>query len=189
MSATIAEGFSAQNVAFGMGGGLLQKVNRDTMSFATKLNYIQYKDGSERDIMKYPKTDKAKVSLPGILRVRRENGLVTVVPRDVNDTTRDNDDLLEVVYDCKPINFKWPDFNTVRMNLKLNWKRSPKKHNVISPSLKAKIDLCIERDSKVGSVKYNEDDFVDGPDVPEVEEDFDLSFSKSPKIKKVKKVL
>jgi nicotinic acid phosphoribosyltransferase len=34
--------FSAQNVAFGMGGGLLQKVNRDTMSFATKLMYIKY---------------------------------------------------------------------------------------------------------------------------------------------------
>ena len=31
-------GFSAQNVVFGMGGGLLQKINRDTMSFTTKLS-------------------------------------------------------------------------------------------------------------------------------------------------------
>jgi nicotinic acid phosphoribosyltransferase len=38
-----AEGFAADNVAYGMGGGLLQKVNRDTMSFATKLNHIVYK--------------------------------------------------------------------------------------------------------------------------------------------------
>jgi hypothetical protein len=36
----VKAGFSLQSVAFGMGGGLLQKVNRDTMSFATKLSHI-----------------------------------------------------------------------------------------------------------------------------------------------------
>ena len=41
-------GYSAQNVAYGMGGGLLQKVNRDTMAFATKLSKIIYQDGTER---------------------------------------------------------------------------------------------------------------------------------------------
>jgi nicotinamide phosphoribosyltransferase len=51
-----------------MGGGLLQKCNRDTMSFATKLSFLKYKGGREEEIMKYPKTDKAKVSLPGVLR-------------------------------------------------------------------------------------------------------------------------
>lgn len=30
-----------QTVAFGMGSGLLHKLNRDTMSFATKLNHIK----------------------------------------------------------------------------------------------------------------------------------------------------
>jgi len=35
--AVLEEGFSAQNVAYGMGGALLQKCNRDTMSFATKV--------------------------------------------------------------------------------------------------------------------------------------------------------
>jgi len=57
----LAEGYSAQNVAFGMGGGLLQKVNRDTMSFATKLSHITYADGTSRDVMKTPKTDSGKV--------------------------------------------------------------------------------------------------------------------------------
>jgi nicotinic acid phosphoribosyltransferase len=42
LQAVLAANYSAQNVAFGMGGGLLQKVNRDTMSFATKLMYIRY---------------------------------------------------------------------------------------------------------------------------------------------------
>lgn len=43
-----------------MGGGLLQKVNRDTMQFATKLCHIVYADGSSRDIAKMPKSDAAK---------------------------------------------------------------------------------------------------------------------------------
>lgn len=41
-------GYSAQNVAYGMGGGLLQKLNRDTMSFATKLSHLTYSDGETR---------------------------------------------------------------------------------------------------------------------------------------------
>ncbi|RKP16430.1 NAPRTase-domain-containing protein, partial [Rozella allomycis CSF55] len=41
-------GFSSMNLALGMGGGLLQKLNRDTMSFATKLCYIEYVDGTDR---------------------------------------------------------------------------------------------------------------------------------------------
>ena len=48
-----------------MGGGLLQKVNRDTMSFATKLSHVMYADGTEADIMKSPTGDSGKVSFPG----------------------------------------------------------------------------------------------------------------------------
>jgi nicotinic acid phosphoribosyltransferase len=48
-------GYSPQSVAFGMGGGLLQKVNRDTMSFATKLSFIRYADGRAVDVMKRPR--------------------------------------------------------------------------------------------------------------------------------------
>ncbi len=49
-----------QAVVFGMGGGLLQKVNRDTMQFATKLCHVVYADGTARDIAKMPKSDAAK---------------------------------------------------------------------------------------------------------------------------------
>ena len=52
--------FCVQAVAYGMGGGLLQRVNRDTMQFATKLCHIVYADGSKRDIAKMPKSDAAK---------------------------------------------------------------------------------------------------------------------------------
>jgi hypothetical protein len=35
------------------------------MSFATKLCHMVYADGARRDVMKYPKTDSSKFSLPG----------------------------------------------------------------------------------------------------------------------------
>ena len=57
---TLPSALGVQAVAYGMGGGLLQRVNRDTMQFATKLCHIVYADGSQRDIAKMPKSDAAK---------------------------------------------------------------------------------------------------------------------------------
>ena len=36
------------------------------MSFATKLSHIVYEDGRERDVIKTPKTDSAKVTGLGL---------------------------------------------------------------------------------------------------------------------------
>lgn len=58
------EGWSADNVAFGMGGGLLQMNNRDTMKFAMKCSAIKI-NGEWRDVFKDPVTDKGKVSKRG----------------------------------------------------------------------------------------------------------------------------
>jgi nicotinamide phosphoribosyltransferase len=74
LDAVLAEGYSAQSVAFGMGGGLLQKVNRDTCSFATKLCHIVYADGRAEDVMKQPQTDAGKFSLPGECGVTHRGG-------------------------------------------------------------------------------------------------------------------
>ncbi|KAF9578601.1 hypothetical protein BGW38_005517, partial [Lunasporangiospora selenospora] len=109
LDAVEKEGFSAQNCAFGMGGGLLQKLNRDTLSFATKLSHIVYEDGTEsllplvddvtRDVMKYPKTDSDKISMPGVLDVvRNEKGIPMVYPRSA-DGVPHKDNILKVVYD------------------------------------------------------------------------------------------
>jgi len=46
-------GFSTDNVAFGMGGALLQKVDRDTQKFAFKCSAIKVK-GEWRDVQKSP---------------------------------------------------------------------------------------------------------------------------------------
>jgi nicotinamide phosphoribosyltransferase len=56
--------FSAENVAFGMGGGLLQKVDRDTMKWAMKTSAIKV-NGFWRDVYKDPVTDPGKVSKRG----------------------------------------------------------------------------------------------------------------------------
>jgi len=117
------EGFSAENMVFGMGAGLLQKLNRDTMSFACKLCYIQYKDGTERDVMKFPKTDSGKFSLPGILKVERDENFVPKILCGSEEDVGSKNNLLKVVYDHGPVkNFKWDDFTTVRERVNFEWK-------------------------------------------------------------------
>ena len=69
-----SEGFSASNIAFGIGGSLLQKINRDTMKFAYKCSAI-VADGKLIEVYKQPITDSGKDSKRGRLDlVRGENG-------------------------------------------------------------------------------------------------------------------
>ena len=49
----VEEGFSVENIAFGMGGALLQKVDRDTQKFAFKCSSIVI-DGEEIEVRKNP---------------------------------------------------------------------------------------------------------------------------------------
>ena len=70
-------GFSADNVAFGQGGALLQQVNRDTMQFAMKCSSvgIQGDDGLEwRDVYKQPATDPGKNSKRGRVTLWESGG-------------------------------------------------------------------------------------------------------------------
>ncbi|HEY4370670.1 MAG TPA: nicotinate phosphoribosyltransferase [Burkholderiales bacterium] len=64
-------GYSAENLAFGMGGGLLQQVNRDTMQWAMKCSAIEV-DGEWRDVYKDPVTDAGKRSKRGRLELVRD---------------------------------------------------------------------------------------------------------------------
>lgn len=60
-------GYSATNIAFGMGGGLLQKdFDRDTQKFAFKCCWAKV-DGKEIEVYKDPITDPGKVSKRGLL--------------------------------------------------------------------------------------------------------------------------
>lgn len=141
LDAVLKEGFSAQNVAFGMGGGLLQKVNRDTLSFATKLSHITYADGTPRDIMKAPKTDSTKFSLPGKLQVSNKNGIPTVFPAPHDLTSMQHKaNMLQIVYDNGPVDEKvWDTFDVIRERVEKEWSLKPIHADVISDELKAKI--------------------------------------------------
>jgi len=143
LDAVLAAGFAAHNVAFGMGGGLLQKLNRDTMSFATKLSYIRYADGKVRQVMKCPKTDMSKVSLPGILKVKRVHGIPTVFP--AKEDEKDPEDLLVVVYDCGPVaGHTWPTFTELRERVKKEWTTVPKAYDPVSAELRVNIDAWVK---------------------------------------------
>lgn len=79
MDMMISEGFSVENIAFGMGGALLQKVDRDTQKFAFKCSSITI-NGEEIDIRKNPieinekgeRVSSFKKSKAGRLKLVRE---------------------------------------------------------------------------------------------------------------------
>lgn len=146
LKAVLEAGYSAQNVAFGMGGGLLQKLNRDTMSFATKLCRIVYEDGTPRDVMKTPKTDYDKFSLPGRLQVLKQKGVATAYPSPAQWENRlIEDSLLKVVYDHGPVKDRiWDDFDTIRERTEREWQKAPVRANAISNQLQVKIDKIIK---------------------------------------------
>lgn len=66
-------GFSTDNIAFGMGGGLLQHCNRDTFGFAMKCSAIKV-NGEWRDVFKQPVDQPNKKSKKGRLTLVREKG-------------------------------------------------------------------------------------------------------------------
>ena len=55
-------GYSADNIAFGMGGALLQGLDRDTQKFAMKCSAVKFGLGEWIDVFKDPKTDRQKRS-------------------------------------------------------------------------------------------------------------------------------
>lgn len=86
-------GFSAENMVFGMGGGLLQKVNRDTQRFAFKCSAAKRND-SWVPVYKKP-LDVSKASKRGRMALVKDNG----VYRTVGHTTGLPDELVTVFED------------------------------------------------------------------------------------------
>ena len=88
--------WSIDNIAFGMGGGLLQGVNRDTFKFAMKQNAIKIAGQDWRDVQKDPITSSGKKSKAGRQALIMQDGTYqTIRVEDLNG--RQN--LLEVVYE------------------------------------------------------------------------------------------
>lgn len=73
-------GYATDNLAFGMGGALLQRLDRDTQKFALKCSAARV-GGEWIDVYKDPVTDKGKQSKRGrmtLLRHREYGGFRTV---------------------------------------------------------------------------------------------------------------
>lgn len=89
-------GFSLENIAFGMGAELQQKVNRDTSKFAMKLSAIK-RNEQWQDAFKQPITDPGKVSKKGVLKLISINGEFKTVRAD-DEQYASLEDNLEVVF-------------------------------------------------------------------------------------------
>lgn len=104
------DGYSADNIAFGQGGKLLQGVDRDTQKFAMKCSYIRV-NGIDRDVFKSPITDMGKESKKGrVTLYQNDEGYFT----DIEGRT-DATEVLEVVFENGKI-VKEYNFDEVRKN-------------------------------------------------------------------------
>ena len=98
---------STDNIVFGMGGKLLQGVNRDTLSFAQKACAAKV-NGVWKDVVKDPVTDQGKRSKPGIQALVKDDAGKFITVREDELNGRQN--LLESVFKDgelkQPITFK-----------------------------------------------------------------------------------
>lgn len=109
----MAANYSPDNIVFGSGGGLLQKVNRDTLKFAMKASAIKVRqpakdpiyNGEVRDvwvgIVKDPITDPGKKSKEGVLTLVRSRmtGQLQTARTDLGKLYGEFEDVMVTVYD------------------------------------------------------------------------------------------
>lgn len=110
-----AAGYSASNIAFGMGGGLLQMVNRDTYKFAMKCSAAEV-EGEWIDVYKQPITDSGKKSKRGCITLATtcySNTPITVRIDTLEDCIGCQD-LMHTVYENGPVTESFEDFQTIR---------------------------------------------------------------------------
>jgi nicotinamide phosphoribosyltransferase len=95
----IDAGFSLDNIAFGMGGGLLQAWNRDTLKYAMKASAREDTNGIWHNVFKDPISDKGKTSKKGLLGLVYDCGVGScsykTVPKNV---ATEKGNLLRTVY-------------------------------------------------------------------------------------------
>jgi nicotinamide phosphoribosyltransferase len=107
---------SADNIGFGMGGGLLQKVDRDTLGFAMKCSAIVDSDGNVTGVSKSPIGDSTKNSLSGFIEVCIDDmgKYQTLLHKDVTKL-KDSDNVMQAVY-CDGLVQKRYTLDEVRAN-------------------------------------------------------------------------
>lgn len=106
-------GWSSENWAFGMGGGLLQKINRDTCRFAFKCSAQKY-DDKWHDVQKRP-LDMSKASKKGRLslilnEINKYQTIQETSERDILDLVFENGKLI-----------REQTFSEIREIVRKNW--------------------------------------------------------------------
>jgi nicotinic acid phosphoribosyltransferase len=146
LEAVIRNGFSAQCVAFGMGGGLLQSQTRDTMKAAVKVCQIRV-GGKNIPIMKAPKTDGSKNSLPGNMQVNIVDKAPMIYSRTSNpgwEDRRIENDMLQVIWNSGPTGWVPETFEQMRTRLNREWSIRPLKTEILSNQMKALIEKTMD---------------------------------------------
>jgi nicotinamide phosphoribosyltransferase len=101
LSRMMLDGWSADNIAFGMGGALLQKLNRDTCRFAFKAAEVVV-NGTRKPVYKDPVTDPGKGSKSGRMKLIYNDGFYKTFPigyRTVEEGASTLPDHLHLVYE------------------------------------------------------------------------------------------
>jgi nicotinamide phosphoribosyltransferase len=104
-------GLAADNVVFAMGGGLLQRWNRDTMNFGQKASAVCV-NGTWQDIAKSPVGSPFKKSKGGRLALQRRDGEYLTVPKG---SIPESENVLEPVFRNGKL-LRMHHFNEVRAN-------------------------------------------------------------------------
>jgi nicotinamide phosphoribosyltransferase len=115
LDSVIKAGYAIENICFGMGGALLQQLNRDTHKFAFKCSAID-RNGVWHDVYKDPITDTGKRSKRGRLGlVRSGDEFKTVAEREAYPDPFISLDVLELVFENGKVVKKYT-FDEVRAN-------------------------------------------------------------------------
>lgn len=115
------KGFSADNIAFGMGGALLQIVNRDDQKFAIKCSAVKV-NGEWRDVYKDPITDPGKRSKAGRVTTRvKPDGTLIAGVHGWRNHEIEHRDAMQTVYSVTAKNayIVSDSFETVRKRAEL----------------------------------------------------------------------
>ncbi|CAJ0599933.1 unnamed protein product [Cylicocyclus nassatus] len=119
-------GWSTDNVVFGAGGALLQRIDRDTQKCAFKCSHVIV-NGEHRDVYKNPATDKEKRSKKGYLTlVRNASGLIETVQEGHGDP---REDLLQTVFENGKLLVDWT-LDEIRERAEIDLVKNKKKKYV-----------------------------------------------------------
>ena len=92
------KGWSMDNWGFGMGGALLQQINRDTLRFALKCSAIDI-NGQWHDVYKQPVTDPGKDSRAGRFVLLKQGNEFVTLKREAGVSIEGADQLETVLED------------------------------------------------------------------------------------------